>query len=51
MGALKELFGSFEGQLSLLVILTVIVMAIYYVRLFVKNIQLAESEKSPEEKD
>lgn len=33
----KELFGTYEGQLSLAVIIMTLVMAGYFIRLFVKN--------------
>ncbi len=41
----KELFGTYEGQLSLAVIVFTLVMAAYFIRLFIKN-TMAESSKN-----
>ena len=42
MALLNELFGSFEGQLSFLVLLTVIGMAVFFVRMFIKKMDNKE---------
>ncbi len=39
---LKELFGTYEGQLSLAVIVAVIGIAIFFTRLFLKKISAGE---------
>lgn len=39
---LKELFGTYEGQLSLLVIVTIIGMAVFFTRMFLKKMAAGE---------
>jgi hypothetical protein len=41
----KELLGSFEGQLSLAVILFMIVMVVYFARMFIKNAMNEETKE------
>lgn len=41
----KELFGSYEGQLSLAVIIMTLIMAGYFIRLFVQNTRKDESKE------
>ena len=42
MMMLRELFGTFEGQLSLAVIVTIIGMAIFFTRLFLRKMSAGE---------
>ena len=39
---IKELFGTYEGQLSLLVIVTIIGMAVFFTRMFLKKMSAGE---------
>lgn len=41
---LKELFGTFVGQLSLAVLLFIIVMAVYFYKLFVRKMNEAPAQ-------
>jgi uncharacterized membrane protein len=45
MAIWKELLGSFEGQLSLLVVLFMLAMMVYFARLFIKKAMQQESKK------
>ncbi len=40
----KELFGTFEGQLSLIVIFIVLIMAGFFTRMFIKNSSKSEHQ-------
>ncbi len=39
MALLNELLGSFEGQLSLAVLIFILAMAVFFIRMFLKNIE------------
>ncbi len=45
MAIWKELLGTYEGQLSLAVVIAILVMAGYFTRMFIKN-ALAENQKT-----
>jgi len=46
MGALSELFTSFEGQLSLAVVVFAIGMGVYCSRMFISKMNSAEQEQA-----